>query len=245
VIHVSDASVLKTSDRVEDARRLGEVLRAFDGSAVVRCYDVVDRGVLMERLQPGYSAADLVARGRDDEATAVVADVIRRMSPREAPSGTPTVRDLASAFRAYRSSGDRQIPRRLVDDAERTYVELCESQRDTRLLHGDLHQSNILFDDVRGWVAIDPKGVVGEVAYEIGASLRNFVEPPKAVTPAATLQRRLEIFERMLGLDQTRMVRWAHAQAVLAAIWLVEDEGVVDPGHPFLTFAAVSGTFLE
>lgn len=245
MIHVSDAGVLKTSDRAEDTRRLGEVLRAFDGAAVVHPYEVVDRGVLMERLRPGYSAADLVARGRDDEATAVVADVIRRMSPREPPAGTPSVMDLASAFRAYRSTGDRQIPPRLVDDAEHVYVELCETQRDTRLLHGDLHQQNILFDDVRGWVAIDPKGLVGEVAYEVGASLRNFIEAGMGVAPAATLKRRLEVFEQMLGLNRTRMARWAYAQGVLAAIWLVEDEGVVDPAHPFLAFVAASGAFLE
>jgi streptomycin 6-kinase len=39
---------------------------------------------------------------------------------------------------------------------------LGESQRSTRLLHGDLHRHNVLSDDARGSVAIDPKGVVGE-----------------------------------------------------------------------------------
>jgi hypothetical protein len=36
MILVSDAGVLKISDRAEEARRLGDVLRAFDGAAVVR-----------------------------------------------------------------------------------------------------------------------------------------------------------------------------------------------------------------
>ena len=244
MIQLNDAGVLKTSDRAEEARRLGDVLRAFDGMAVVRSYDVVDRAVLMERLQPGHSAAELVAHGRDDEATAVVADVIRRMSPREPPDGTPTVLDLASAFPAYRSTGDTQVSSGLVDDAERVYVELCDSQRDVRLLHGDLHQRNILFDAVRGWVAIDPKGTVGEVAYEVGASLRNPIEHPEIVASATAVKRRLQTFETALGLDVTRMIRWAYAQAVLAAIWLVEDEGVIGPGHPFLTFAGMSRTLL-
>jgi streptomycin 6-kinase len=243
MILVSDAGVLKISDRAEEARRLGDVLRAFDGVAVVRPGDVIDRAVLMERLRPGHSAAELVAHGRDDEATAVVADVIRRMSPRMPPDGTPTVLDLASAFRAYRPTGDARISSGQVDDAERVYVELCDSQRDVRLLHGDLHQGNILFDDVRGWVAIDPKGVVGEVAYEVGASLRNPVEHPEIVASATSVKRRLQILEAALGLDATRMIRWAYAQAVLAAIWLVEDEGIVDARHPFLAFAATSRAF--
>ena len=60
-----------------------------------------------------------------------------------------------------------------VERAQRLYVGLCASQTSTRLLHGDLHHYNILRDGDRGWVAIDPKGVVGEVEYEIGAALRN------------------------------------------------------------------------
>jgi streptomycin 6-kinase len=236
---------LKTTDGTEEARRLGDVLRAFHGVAVVRPYDVIDRAVLMERLLPGHSAAELVARGRDDEATAVVADVIRRMSPRTPPDGTPTVLDLASAFRAYRSSGDAQISSDLVDDAERVYIELCDSQRDVRLLHGDLHHGNILFDAGRGWVAIDPKGVVGEVAYEVGASLRNPIEHPEIVVSETAVECRLQTFEAALGLDATRMIRWAYAQAVLAAIWLVEDEGVIDAGHPFLAVAGLLRTLLR
>jgi streptomycin 6-kinase len=238
MIHVSEAGVLKTSDCAEEARRLGDVLRAFDGVAVVRPHDVIDRAVLMERLRPGHSAADLVADGRDDEATAIVADVIRRMSPREPPAGTPTVRDLAAAFRAYRTTGDAQVPAKLVDDAERVYLELCGSQQDVRLLHGDLHQGNILFDAARGWVAIDPKGVVGEIAYEVGASLRNPTERPEVVASTAAIKRRLAIFEHALALDATRMIQWAYAQAVLAAIWLVEDTGFVERTHSFLLFAA-------
>ena len=41
------------------------------------------------------------------------------------------------------------------------------------LLHGDLQHYNVLLDKDRGWVAIDPKGVVGELEYEVGALLRN------------------------------------------------------------------------
>jgi streptomycin 6-kinase len=53
---------------------------------------------------------------------------------------------------------------------------LCSSQRYRRLLHGDLHHGNVLHDSERGWVAIDPKGVLGEPEYEIGVALRNPIE---------------------------------------------------------------------
>jgi streptomycin 6-kinase len=244
VIHVTDTVVIKTSGRAEDARRDGAILRAFNGAAVVRLCEVAGHAVVMERLQPGHSLTGLIRQGRDEEATGIVADVIRRMSPGEAPPGTPTVLDLGSAFAAYRSSGDAQIGRTLVDEAENMYLELCDSQCDVRLLHGDLHQGNILFDAVRGWVAIDPTGVVGEVAYEAGASLRNPGEHREIVASARAGRRRLQILEDALGMDSARMIRWAYAQAVLAAIWIVQDEGVIDAGHPFLAFAGTSRRLL-
>ena len=57
------------------------------------------------------------------------------------------------------------------------FAELCASQRGVRLLHGDLQHYNVLFDRRRGWVSIDPKGVLGEPEYEIGAALRNPARP--------------------------------------------------------------------
>ena len=245
MIHVSEAGVVKTLGSAADARRLVEVLRAFDGLAMVRPCDVVGCTVSMEQLQPGYSAADLVIRGRDEEATVIVADLIRQMSPREPPHGTPTVRDLVRSFGTYRSSGDTQIAAVLVDEAERIYLELCDSQHDVRLLHGDLHQGNILFDDTRGWIAIDPKGVVGEVAYEVGASLRNPIERPDILASTAALERRVKVFEAALGLNAARMFQWAYVQSVLAAIWLVEDEGHIDPDHPFMACARTTRMLIE
>ncbi len=38
---------------------------------------------------------------------------------------------------------------------------------------GDLHHENILAAERAPWLAIDPKGVIGEPAYEMGALLRN------------------------------------------------------------------------
>ena len=32
---------------------------------------------------------------------------------------------------------------------------------------------NVRFDSGRGWLAIDPKGVFGELEYEVGAVVRN------------------------------------------------------------------------
>jgi streptomycin 6-kinase len=41
-------------------------------------------------------------------------------------------------------------------------------------------------------------------------------------------------------LDRKRILEWAFAQAVLSAIWEVEDGGNVDENHPGLMLARVA-----
>jgi streptomycin 6-kinase len=50
------------------------------------------------------------------------------------------------------------IPGAMVERARRLAVELDRSKREEKTLHGDLHHTNILFDEKRGWLAIDAKG---------------------------------------------------------------------------------------
>jgi streptomycin 6-kinase len=106
------------------------------------------------------------------------------------------------------------------------------------VLHGDLHHHNVLFGETRGWAAIDPKGLVGEIEYEIGAALRNPSERPELFAIPAVIEKRLRRFEGMLGLDSTRALRWGFAQAVLATIWSIEEGLSIDARDPFLLLAA-------
>jgi streptomycin 6-kinase len=229
-----------------DEWRCGEVLAEFDGRGVARAYEYIEGAALLERLNPGTSLASIALDGRDEEATEILADVIGRMSQlcessdepsRESLKAFVSAQDWGKGFQRYLASGDRQIPASLVEQGRRFYFDLCASQRDVRLLHGDLQHYNVLFDSDRGWLAIDPKGVIGEVEYEIGASLRNPVEKPELFASAETVERRLRFFEAKLGLDFGRMLAWGFAQAVLSAIWSVEDGFAVDAGNPSLKLA--------
>jgi streptomycin 6-kinase len=148
-----------------------------------------------------------------------------------------TVEDWGMGFQRYLASGDRQLPKSLVEQGQNLYVNLCASQQARRLLHGDLHHYNILYDSQRGWTAIDPKGVVGEIEYEIGASLRNPYEEPELFTPPAKIEARLNLFEERLKIDFKRALAWGFAQAVLSAIWAIEDGFAVDHRNPSIRLA--------
>jgi streptomycin 6-kinase len=112
---------------------------------------------------------------------------------------------------------------------------LLSENKDEMLLHGDFHHFNVL-ESARGWLAIDPKGVVAEPDFELGAALRNPHWVPELFTPTA-LERRAGRIASGLGLDVHRVLLWAFAQAVLSAIWSVEDGEALAADAPILDLA--------
>jgi streptomycin 6-kinase len=238
--------VLKVMRQPGDEWRCGAVLAAFNGREIVRAYEYVEGAVLLERLNPGTPLAAIALGGRDEEATEILAEVIRRLShPRESLEAFDTVQEWGKGFGRYLASGDKQIPISLVEQGQHQYAELCASQQCARLLHGDLQHYNVLFDYDRGWLAIDPKGVVGEIEYEIGASLRNPFENPELFASPETVERRLRQYEAKLKLNAERALRWGFAQAVLSAIWSVEDGFAVAASNPSIRLADAIRAILE
>jgi len=230
--------VLKVSRYEGEEWRCGELLTAFDGRGLVRALEYRDGIVLLERLAPGNDLSVLSLNTRDDEATEIIAEIIGRMSSiRPSVKGIKSASDLISEFQKYRHGCDDLMPAGMIDKAERIFSQLCDSQADLRLLHGDLHHYNVLFDSQRGWVAIDPWGLWAEIEYEVGASLRNPIDAPDLLAKKETVVRRLRIYEQRLGIDARRALRWAFSQAVLAALWPTEEGVGIDMRAPFIAAA--------
>jgi streptomycin 6-kinase len=238
--------VLKVARTEGEEWRCGELVAAFEGHGLVRALEYQDGVALLERLDPGDDLSGLSMRGRDDEATAIIADIIGRMA-----SVRPDVRELKSArdfipdFQTYRHICDGMMPVGMLETAERVYRELCGTQVDERILHGDLHHYNVLFDSQRGWLAIDPWGVRAEIEYEVGASLRNPIDAPHLLARPEIVRRRLDIFRRRLGFDADRALGWGFAQAVLAALWPTEEGVGIDMRAPFIAAATAMMTLIE
>ncbi|MGI8733394.1 MAG: aminoglycoside phosphotransferase family protein [Pyrinomonadaceae bacterium] len=237
--------VLKVVKQQGDEWHSGKVLEAFAGNGVARVYKQAPGAMLIERLRPGNSLVSLALNGKDEKATNILAAVMQKMSAPEVPVLCATTQDWARGFDRYIASGDIQISRHLVESGQRVYSDLSASQRRVRLLHGDLHHYNVLYDSDRGWLAIDPKGVAGELEYEVGAVLRNPFERPDLFASASTVERRLKQFTSILNLDFERALAWGFAQAVLSAIWEIEDGSQVDSTNPALGLAHVIQPMLE
>ena len=230
--------VLKITKQDGDESHSGEVLKAYGGDGAVRVYECETGAVLLERLEPGEQLVNLVKHGRDAEATNILAEVIAKLANHEAPSNCPTVKDWGRAFDRYLQSGNKQIRREVVEKAREMYDDLASSQRRIMLLHGDLQHYNILFDNERSWVAIDPKGVVGELEYELSALLRNPIELPDIFANPVTINRRLETLTTTLRLDHSRALGWSYPQSILSAIWYIEDGHPLTSNNPSLLLAS-------
>jgi len=153
--------VLKLTRKPGDEWHAGDVLRAFKGDGTVIVYESDAGAVLLERLHPGQELVELVRSGKDEAATEILAEVMRQMSHHAPPELCPTVLDWARGFDRYLQTGDSQVPPDLILEAGELYRRLAYTQQRTMLLHGDLQHYNVLFDTKRGWVTIDPKGVIG------------------------------------------------------------------------------------
>lgn len=233
----SSRVVLKIIKHLGDEWHSGDILRAFAADGMVKVHESDGGAILLERLDPGIELVALVRDGNDEGATEILANVISQLADHAAPDGCATVFDWARAFDRYLNTDNKQLPASLVHKAHDVYQRLATSSSRTMLLHGDLHHYNVLFDAKRGWVAIDPKGLVGELEYEVGAILRNPCEQPDFFTSRNVIERRLRILTDSLQLDYRRTLQWSFAQAVLSAIWDVEDGYSVESTHPGLRLA--------
>lgn len=232
------AVVLKVGYPNRELRNEIDALRLYNGDGIVQLLDCdPENGVLLlERLHPGDMLSTLV----DDEAATAIAAAVMHKLWRPAPLDHtfPTVAEWANGLQRHRArfgGGVGPLPKKLFEQGETLFAALLGAGEAPRLLHGDLHHFNILRAQRQPWLAIDPKGLVGDPAYEVGAFLYN---PDLSNRPNLDhlLRRRVDQLAELLAFDWERVRGWGIAQAVLSACWSIEDQGhgweyVIDIGE--------------
>ncbi len=200
-------------------------LRFFDGKGAVRLLEAdEERGMfLLERLQPGDMLTTL---NDDDQATHTAADVMLNLW-RPAPTEGAFIQ-LSDWFKGFEKlrlrfeGGTGPLEETLVERAEHSVVNFFSEDYVSMLIHGDLHHYNILSSEHR-WMAIDPKGVIGPAAYEVGPLLMNPLGILNRSDALQITKRRTDILSERLGLERERIREWGITHAVLSAWWDLED----------------------
>jgi streptomycin 6-kinase len=182
--------------------------------------------ILLERLTGGRSLADMARGGQDDEASAILCETAAGL---HAPRGRPAPASLVPLdvwFGALWPAADR-YGRTYAKSAVAARALLAEP-REIVVLHGDFHHDNVLDGGERGWLAIDPKGLIGERGFEYANLFRN---PTAEVALApGRMRRQAGIVAERAGLDLRRLYTWILAYAGLGAAWSLQSGHDAAPG---------------
>lgn len=201
-----------------------QFLKIAGGSGAVKLlqFDADYRALLLERLLPGENLVGL-AETDDEQATTEAIRVMNKIRrPPPAARAFPTLDEWVGSFlRARKTNFDFARVKR----AQRIFERLIGSSAQS-LLHGDLHHQNILSARGERFLAIDPKGIVGDIGFEISVFLNNprgwILSVPDR---RKMLCRRVEQFAEAFAIEPGDLRDWAFAEAVLSAWWTIEDGG--------------------
>ena len=227
-----------------EIRREGCVLTAADGAGLIRLYEHDYRAglLVLEQAVPGEPLAVLAATD-DEAATRIAAAVMRQVWAAPVDETLPTVTEMIPDLRYYRRLAGLAgpVPTELLDRAEQLLADLWSSADQHVLLHGDLHHGNIVSARRAPWLCIDPKGYVGDPAFEAGAFLINPLDTVRDHPDlAGLLARRLDVLATEFGIAEERLAAWAYVRAVVSEVWSVLDDGEVH-GGPLRVAQALTG----
>jgi streptomycin 6-kinase len=218
------AAMLKIA-KVDEERRGNGLMVWWNGNGAARIFAHAGDALLMGRLDGDGALAAMSRRGADDEASLIICDTVAALHACHTMPRPETV-PLSEWFEALPRAADRHGG--LFATAAATASALLGDQRDVVVLHGDIHHGNILCSTERGWVAIDPKGLLGERGFDF-ANL--FCNPDDSVATApGRLSRQATLVSARAGLEPARLLKWILAYAALSAAWLIED-GAAPDGH--------------
>jgi streptomycin 6-kinase len=223
-------AVLKVNFPEPESEHEAAALAHWDGAGAVRLLgsDSGRRALLVERCLPGdqlWSVAD------EAQADVDAAAVLQRLWAALPPPAGHRFRTLAGEARRWADElparwerHGRPFDRALLDRAVGWIGELLATSdgRGDVVLHQDLHGGNVLRAARGPWLAIDPKPLAGERAFDLASLLRDR-RPELAADPhpARRVRRRVDRLGEALDVDRERMRRWA---VVHALAWGLADD---------------------
>ncbi|MEC0142138.1 aminoglycoside phosphotransferase family protein [Paenibacillus alginolyticus] len=203
-----------------------DALTLFNGNGIVKIIDVdIAKGILiLERLIPGKTLASLE---NEDEAAQTASQVMKKLwIPAPAHStNIPTTKHMEKKLlniSKRNTEGLGPITKEILQEAVNTYISMNAMPDKPYLLHGDLHHYNILMAAREPWLAIDPKGLIGDREYDVIQYLLNKLPNGDSTH---VIEKRIDIFVKELNLDKKRMLSWGFAHSVLATCWTVQEDG--------------------
>lgn len=207
--------ILKLSPDADLMDKEAKALNAFKGFGAVSVLDRKEGVLLLERAVPGQLLKNNLHKEKRIE---IACNVIERLhqAPVSSKEGFPSIEEWLAAV-----DKEWNLPKDHLKRARKLKNKLITKDSWRKiLLHGDLHQENILSSG-NSWVVIDPKGVIGDPIHEMWAC----VEDPG---------HDLKFLASYFGYPLQDVIEWYYVRLILASCWQAEDG--LDASH-FLILA--------
>ncbi|WP_454718191.1 APH(6)-I family aminoglycoside O-phosphotransferase [Caulobacter segnis] len=218
----SEPAMLKVA-RIPDEQAGYRLMSWWNGQGAAKVIAASEGALLMERALGQRSLARMARSGQDDEACRILC---RTAALLHAPRSGP-LPELNPLDRWFQPLFDLTPSHPALAPAAEQARALLADQRDVRPLHGDLHHDNVLDFGERGWLAIDPHGLVGERAFDFANIFTN-PDLDDPTQPVATLpgrfEARLKIVTEETGVEASRILEWIVAWTGLSAAWFIGDD---------------------
>ena len=195
------------------------------GLGAVRLIDRADHICLLE------DAGDLNLRTYrllhgETSSNAVIIDVLAKLhsgSGSASPELTPLRQHFAALFKRAQHETDAELSP-ILRHAASIADDLLSHQTNIRPLHGDLHHDNIIHSTDRGWLAIDPQGLLGDPAYDVANVFGNPLGAFDDIIDVARISDLMTLFSTSLGCSKDKILRYALAHAGVSICWSLEAE---------------------
>jgi streptomycin 6-kinase len=221
VAPVGPDAVLKVAFPHYEAEREPDALELVGGDGSPRRLARADDlwSMLIERLRPGTRLWTLPEERANPVAAAALVRFWRPLPAEHPfrPLAGDAERWVEKLPRDWEEAG-RPVSRALLDEAVALARELGGSIDERYLLHQDFQGSNVLLAE-RGWLAIDPKPLAGDRAFDLASLLRD----RRWALSERLVRRRFDVLTEATGVDRGRARGWG---IVHALAW-----GMDDPGH--------------
>ena len=218
-------AVLKVVVPHREADHEAAALRAWAGGGAVRLLDEdpAEHALLLERCRPGTALRE-AGRPDDEVLDTGAATGVRLWGPASADAPYERLADVTAEWADLVEQRSQQhavpLDAALVAEGARLLRELPGTTDREVLLHGDLHPANLLAAEREPWLAIDPKPMRGDPAFDLPPLVLQTGDLLAAPDPAAELARRLDRVAAASGVDADRIRAWCMARSVEIAVWI-------------------------
>ena len=196
--------VLKLCPTPEGLETEVQALDHFRHHGAVRLLQHQNHALLLQRAIPGTSLRKMLSK---KDRIKIACQVIERLGSAPIPEKLhfPRIEEWLSTL-----DRDWDIPKQQLNKARKFKDQLLlQNMASPILLHGDLHQNNILSNE-KEWLVIDPKGVIGYPINEIWACVED---------PSYDLKYLADYFNYRFE----EVVKWYYVHLTLLTCWQRKD----------------------